>query len=99
MAVYTSLALAARLAEVGGVASMGSVGDALDNAACESFFGTLKLELLADGRVFATRAEARMAVFEWLECWYNPRRRHSTLGNLAPLEYEQVFYSNNPISP
>lgn len=96
---YTSLAFTARLAEVGGVASMGSVGDALDNAAWESFFGTLKLELLADGRVFATRAEARMAVFEWIECWYNPRRRHSTLGNLAPLEYEQVFYSNNQSHP
>lgn len=92
---YTSLAFTARLAEVGGVASMGSVGDALDNAACESFFGTLKRELLASGRVFATRAEARTAVFEWLECWYNPRRRHSTLGYLAPLEYEQVFYSDN----
>lgn len=96
---YTSLAFTTRLAEVGGVVSMGSVGDALDNAACESFFGTLKRELLAGGRVFATRAEARTAVFEWLECWYNPRRRHSTLGYLAPLEYEQVFYSNNPISP
>ena len=96
---YTSLALTARLAEVGGVASMGSVGDALDNAACESFFGTLKLELLAGGRVFSTRAEARTAVFEWVEGWYNPRRRHSTLGYLAPLEYEQVFYSDNQSHP
>jgi len=96
---YTSLAFTTRLAEVGGVASMGSVGDALDNAACESFFGTLKLEVLAGGRVFATRAQARMAVFEWVECWYNPRRRHSTLGYLAPLEYEQVFYSDNQSHP
>jgi putative transposase len=96
---YTSLAFTQRLAQVDGVASMGSVGDALDNAACESFFGTLKLELLADGRLFSTRAEARTAVFDWIECWYNPRRRHSTLGNLAPLEYEQVFYYNNPVSP
>jgi putative transposase len=96
---YTSLAFTARLAEVDGVASMGSVGDALDNAACESFFGSLKLELLADGRVFATRAEARVAVFEWIECWYNPRRRHSTLRYLAPLEYEQVFYSDNQSHP
>lgn len=98
-AQYTSLAFTQRLAQVDGVASMGSVGDALDNAACESFFGTLKLELLADGRLFSTRAEARTAVFDWIECWYNPRRRHSTLGNLAPLEYEQVFHSNNPVSP
>jgi putative transposase len=96
---YTSLAFTTRLAEVAGVASMGSVGDALDNAACESFFGTLKRELLAGGRVFATRAEARTAVFEWIECWYNPRRRHSTLGYLAPLEYEQVFYSDNQSHP
>ncbi len=78
---------------------MGSVGDALDNAACESFFGTLKLELLASGRVFATRSEARTAVFDWIECWYNPRRRHSTLGYLAPLEYEQAFYSNGQPHP
>jgi putative transposase len=96
---YTSLAFTTRLAEVGGVALMGSVGDALDNAACESFLGTLKLELLAEGRVFATRAAARTAVFEWIECWYNPRRRHSTLGYLTPLEYEQVFYSDNQSHP
>jgi putative transposase len=61
--------------------------------------GTLKLELLAEGRVFATRAAARTAVFEWIECWYNPRRRHSTLGYLTPLEYEQVFYSDNQSHP
>jgi hypothetical protein len=91
-AQYASLAFTARLAEVGGVASMGSVGDALGNAACESFFATLKLELLADGRTFTTRAGARTAVFDWIECWYNPRRRHSTL---APLEYEQALSSAN----
>ena len=96
---YTSLAFTTRLAEVGGVASMGSVGDALDNAACESFFGTLKLELLAGGQTWPTRAAARTAVFAWIEGWYNPRRRHSTLGYLAPLEYEQVFYSNNQSHP
>jgi putative transposase len=59
----------------------------------------LKLELLADGRVSATRAEARRAAFEWIECWDNPRRRHSTLGYPAPLEYEQVFYSDNQSHP
>lgn len=66
---------------------MGSVGDCFDNAVSESFNATLACELL-DGRDFATRAEARAAIFEWITCWYNPYRRHSTLDYLAPHEYE-----------
>ena len=58
--------------------SVGSVGDAYDNAMCESFFATLECELL-DRRRFTTRAEARMAVFTFIEGWYNPHRRHSAL--------------------
>jgi putative transposase len=58
---------------------MGSVGDCYDNAMCESFFATLECELLARRR-FATQAEARMAVFTFIESWYNPHRRHSGLG-------------------
>ena len=68
--------------------SMGSVGDAYDNAMAESFFATLECELL-DRRRFKTQAEARMAVFEFIEGFYNPRRRHSSLGYLSPVDYER----------
>ena len=61
---------------MGVVASMGSVGDCYDNAMAESFFATLECELL-DRRKFPTQAEARMAIFEYIEGWYNPHRRHS----------------------
>jgi len=67
---------------------MGSVGDAYDNALCESFFATLECELI-DRRRFRSRAEARMAVFNFLEGWYNPRRRHSALDYLSPVDYER----------
>jgi putative transposase len=68
--------------------SMGSVGDAYDNAMCESFFATLETELL-DRRRFRTRPEARIAVFEFIEGWYNPHRRHSGLGYDSPINYER----------
>jgi putative transposase len=67
---------------------MGSVGDAYDNALAESFFATLECELL-DRRRFKTQAEARMAVFEYIEGWYNPHRRHSALDQESPLNYER----------
>jgi putative transposase len=67
---------------------MGSVGDAYDNAMAESFFATLGCELL-DRRKFRTQVEARMAIFEFIEGWYNPRRRHSSLGYLSPAEFER----------
>jgi putative transposase len=67
---------------------MGSVGDAYDNALCESFFATLECELLARRR-FASLAEARMAVFSYVEGWYNPARLHSALGYRSPIAYEQ----------
>ncbi len=68
---------------------MGSVGDAYDNAMCESFFATLECELL-DRQRFATQAEARIAVFEFIEGWYNPHRRHSALGYRSPINYERI---------
>ena len=68
---------------------MGSVGDAYDNAMCESFFATLECELL-DRRSFRTQAEARLAVFQWIEGWYNTRRRHSALGYKSPANYERL---------
>jgi len=84
---YTSFAFGRRCREAGIRPSMGSVGDAYDNAMCESFFATLECELL-DRRRFKNQAEARMAVFEFIEGWYNPHRRHSALGYLSPARFE-----------
>jgi putative transposase len=85
---YTSYAFGKRCREMGVMPSMGSVGDAYDNAMAESFFATLERELL-NRRRFKTQAEARIAVFEWIEGWYNPHRRHSSLGYLSPVNYER----------
>ena len=87
-AQYTSLAFGRRCREAGITPSMGSVGDAYDNAMAESFFATLECELL-DRRRFRSQAEARMAVFSYIEGWYNPSRRHSALGCLSPVSYEE----------
>jgi putative transposase len=84
---YTSLAFGKRCKEAGVRPSMGSVGDAYDNAMCESFFATLECELL-DRRRFASQAEARMACFSFIEGWYNPVRLHSALGYRSPVTYE-----------
>jgi putative transposase len=86
---YTSIAFGLRCKEAGVRPSMGTVGDAYDNAMCESFFGTLECELL-DRRRFHSQAEARMAVFDYVEGFYNPRRRHSALGYASPIEYERT---------
>lgn len=85
---YTSYAFGRRCREAGVRPSMGSVGDCYDNALCESFFATLECELLDRGR-FRTQAEARPAVFAFIEGWYNTRRRHSALGQLSPAEFEK----------
>ena len=71
---------------------MGSVGDCYDNALAESFFATLECELVARSR-WRTHAEARMAVFDFIEAFYNPRRRHSALGYLSPAAYERRHHS------
>jgi putative transposase len=84
---YTSLAFGVRCREAGVRPSTGSVGDAYDNAMAEAFFATLECELL-DRRRFRSQAEARMAVFQFIEGFYNPTRRHSALGYLSPIEYE-----------
>ena len=86
---YTSLAFGKRCRDAGVRPSMGSVGDCFDNAMCESFFATLECELL-DRRRFKTQIEARMAVFEFIEGWYNPHRRHSALDYLSPIDYERI---------
>ena len=75
---------------------MGSVGDAYDNAVVESFFSTLECELLARCR-FRSQAEARMAVFSYIEGFYNPLRRHAALGYRSPIVYEQETGSEPPM--
>jgi len=85
----TSRLYQAALREGGAVPSMGRKGDCFDNAVVESFFSTLKRELLL-GNVFHTRQEGRGQVFEYLEVFYNRQRRHSTLGYKTPLEFEQL---------
>jgi putative transposase len=85
---YTSIAFGQRCEELGVRPSMGSVGDAYDNALAESFFASLECEVL-DRNHFKTREEARTAVFSWIEGWYNPHRRHSSLGYLSPKQFEQ----------
>jgi putative transposase len=85
---YTSYAFGKRCREMQVMPSMGSTGDAYDNAMAESFFATLDRELLTRRR-FKTQAEARMAVFEWIEGWYNPHRRHSALGRRSPVNFER----------
>ncbi len=84
---YTSWAFGHRLRQAGLLSSMGSVGDAYDNALAESFFASLQTELL-DRRTWSTRNELAQAIFEYVEAFYNPIRRHSSLGMLAPNDYE-----------
>jgi putative transposase len=86
---YTSLAFGRRCREAGVRPSMGSVGDAYDNAMCESFFATLECELL-DRQRFRTQVDARLAVFDFIEGWYNPQRRHSALAYLSPMIFERT---------
>jgi putative transposase len=85
---YTSYAFGKRCIEAGIKPSMGSVGDAYDNAMAESFFATLEREII-DRHRFRSQVEARMAVFTWIESWYNPHRRHSSLGYRSPMNYER----------
>ncbi len=84
---YTSWAFGRRLRSAGLLGSMGSVGDCFDNSVAESFFGTLQVELLDQAR-WETREQLALAVFEWIEAWYNPRRRHSYCSMLSPVDYE-----------
>jgi putative transposase len=87
---YTSIAFGNRCRELGIRPSMGSVGDCFDNAMAESFFATLECELLAK-RPFKTHAEARIALFEYLEGFYNLHRLHSSLGYVSPINFERRY--------
>ena len=87
---YTSLAFGSRCREAGVRPSMGSVGDCFDNAMCESFFATLECELLNKHR-FPTQIAAMPRVFNFIEGWYNTRRRHSSIDYLSPIEFEKRY--------
>jgi putative transposase len=91
---YTSIAFGERCKKMGVRPSMGTVGDAYDNAMAESFFATLECELI-DRRSWQTKTEARLALFTYIEGWYNPRRRHSSLGQISPANFERTHV--NPI--
>jgi putative transposase len=86
---YTSIAFGQRCKNAGVRPSMGSVGDAYDNAMCESFFATLECELL-DRTTLKSKDQARREVFSFIEGWYNPRRRHSGIGYKSPQEFEDT---------
>ena len=84
---YTSIAFGNRCKEMDVRPSMGTVGDAYDNTMAESFFASLECELI-DRRSWQTKTEARLALFTYIEGWYNQRRRHSSLGQISPANFE-----------
>jgi putative transposase len=88
---YTALAFGQRFKRAGVRPSVGSVGDCYDNAMCESFFATLECELI-ERSSFETRTQAKMELFSFIEGFYNPRRRHSALGYLSPVEFERRYH-------
>ena len=87
-AQYTALAFGKRCRQAGVRPSMGPTGSCYDNALCESFFASLECELL-DRRTFQTHADARMAVFSYIEGWYNTHRRHSAIQYHSPITFER----------
>ena len=91
---YRSLVFGKTLRDSGIIASMGSRGDAYDNAAAESLMATIKTELIKR-RTFKTRDQARFEVFRYIGGFYNPHRRHSALGYLSPAEYETMLESGD----
>lgn len=92
---YVALIFGQKLRKAGIAQSTGSKSDCYDNAVCESFHATLEKELLR-GRSFKTRQEAKTAIFDWIEAWYNPSRQHSRLGYLSPDQYERSHHQHEP---
>ena len=91
-AQYTSFGFSTRLREAGIAPSLGSVGDSFDNAMAESWFGTIKIELIYR-RVWRSRHDAELGIFRWIEGWYNPRRIQRALGWRSPMEHETGFHA------
>ena len=94
---YTAAAYRTQLAARGVTCSMSRTGDCLDNAMAESFFATLKAELVDTNR-WPTRAAARTAIFEWIEVFYNRQRAHSALAYQPPAVFEEVLLLSKPIA-
>ena len=94
---YTSIAFGQRCNTAGVRPSMGSAGDCFDNALCESFFATLECELI-DRYTFRSQAQARIALFRFIEGWYNPHRSHSAIDYLSPINYEKRWKERPEIS-
>jgi putative transposase len=96
---YTSLAFTQELLDAGIAGSIGTVGDALDNALCESTIGLFKTEAIDDGgRSWRTRAQVEWQVARWVT-WYNATRLHSSIGNLPPVEFEQDHRQAQTVAP
>ena len=89
-AQYGSWLFGQRLRQAGLLGSMGSIGDCFDNSVAEAFFSILQRELL-DQHDWTSRDKLAAAIFEWIECWYNPSRRHSYNDGLSPLDYETAL--------
>ena len=95
---YTSFAFQQELDDHGVLASIGSVGDAYDNAMAESFVDTFKTELITD-RVWRTRSQLELAIVEWV-AWFNNDRLHESLDDVPPVEFESLYApTNQPITP
>jgi transposase InsO family protein len=86
---YTSWNFGHRLREAGLLGSMGRVASSVDNSMIESFWSTLQRELL-DRQRWTTKTQLASAIFEWIEAWYNPARRHSALGYRSPTQFEAL---------
>jgi len=91
---YASYQLREIITKLGWTQSMSALGYCYDNAVCESFFASLKKECFPEKGVFNTKQEARLAIFDYLETFYNKRRRHSSLGYLSPEAFLQKHFQN-----
>ena len=87
---YTAWAFGQRLRAAGLLGSMGRVASAVDNSMMESFWATMQRELLNRRRYWTSRSELAAAIFEWIEAWYNPHRRHTSVSDLSPVDYERA---------
>jgi putative transposase len=92
---YTSIAVTERLAAVGAAPSVGTIGDAFDNALAESQISLFKTEVIRPAGPWHDLGQVELAVLEWVD-WHNHRRLHSACHDLPPAEYEQIYYGQHP---